>query len=523
MRIPESLASLADLGIIEEVVRPLMSGKEAQVYLVVAGGEHRVAKIYKDAEHRTFKHRAEYTEGRKTRNTRDQRAIGKRTTHGRAQDEAAWRSTEVDTLYRLHRAGVRVPVPYNFIDGVLVMELVTDAAGQPAPRLAEVPLDGAQATAIYDHLLREVVRMLCAGVVHGDLSEFNVLMAADGPVIIDFPQSVDPAHNPNARKLLVRDVGNLHDFVARLVRPAQRRPFAEEMWELYEANGLTPETPLTGRYRASSRAVGHGVGAGAHRRRQSRRAAAAGVSRHQGRAGGSSGAAARGGRPGAAASRAGRGTSRESRGAGGGGGRVTQRSARTYGGRRECEAGRGATAPRRAAPATHVSSSRVGTSDRHIRIRRRSRARQCVRKRRRRGRTRSRCMAADRRYRMSGRRMGADRSCSQTIVRRTRTIVRRMAAGAQPSLRPSPGHTPPSRSHGPPSHAGGQTRAKERPPHKHTAPSRPNAPHTHGQQNVTRASTGDADTRPMQRPDGAPAGTRARRRHRKGPPPTRGF
>jgi RIO kinase 1 len=253
MRIPESLASLADLGIIEEVVRPLMSGKEAQVYLVVASGEQRVAKIYKEAQNRTFKHRAEYTEGRKTRNTRDQRAIGKRTAHGRAQDEAAWRSTEVDTIFSLQRAGVRVPVPYTFIDGVLIMELITDADGNPAPRLGDVALSAEAATAIYDRLLREVVRMLCAGVVHGDLSDFNVLMAADGPVLIDFPQSVDPAHNPNARKLLLRDVNNLHDFVGRFARHQPRLPFAEEMWELYQANGLTPDTPLSGRYRASTR------------------------------------------------------------------------------------------------------------------------------------------------------------------------------------------------------------------------------------------------------------------------------
>ncbi|MDB4965143.1 MAG: hypothetical protein JWN44_832 [Myxococcales bacterium] len=255
MRIPESLASLADLGIIEEVVRPLMSGKEAQVYLVIAGGEQRVAKIYKEAQDRTFKHRAEYTEGRKTRNTRDQRAIGKRSAHGRAQDEAAWRSTEVDTIYRLQRAGVRVPVPYNFIDGVLVMELITDGDGNPAPRLGDIALTAEAATSIYERLLREVVRMLCAGVVHGDLSDFNVLLAADGPVLIDFPQSVDPAQNSNARRLLLRDVNNLHDFVGRFVRQAPRPPYAEEMWDLYEANGLTPETPLSGRYRASTKSA----------------------------------------------------------------------------------------------------------------------------------------------------------------------------------------------------------------------------------------------------------------------------
>ena len=251
MRIPDSLAGLADLGIIEEVVRPLMSGKEAQVYLVIAGGEQRVAKIYKEAQDRSFKHRAEYTEGRRVRNTRDQRAISKRSAHGRAQDEAAWRSTEVNMIYRLQSAGVRVPVPHNFIDGVLIMEMITDADGHPAPRLGDLGWSPESATAVYERLLREVVRMLCAGVVHGDLSDFNVLMGADGPVLIDFPQAVDPAHNQNARKLLLRDVDNLHDFLGRFVRQARRPPYAEEMWDLYQSNGLTPDTPLTGRYRPS--------------------------------------------------------------------------------------------------------------------------------------------------------------------------------------------------------------------------------------------------------------------------------
>lgn len=253
MRIPESLATLAEYGIIQEVVRPLMSGKEAQVYLVIADGEERVAKIYKEAAHRSFKHRAEYTEGRGVRNTRDQRAISKRSTHGRAQDEAAWRATEVNMISRLQSAGVRVPVAYNFIDGVLVMELVKDADGNPAPRLGDLEFTPEAATAIYNILIRDVVKMLCAGVVHGDLSDFNVLLAADGPVLIDFPQAVDSAHNPNARKLLLRDVDNLHDFLSRFVKNVRRLPYAEEMWELYQNNGLTPETPLSGRYQPSAK------------------------------------------------------------------------------------------------------------------------------------------------------------------------------------------------------------------------------------------------------------------------------
>jgi len=251
MRMPDSLANLVDYGIIQEVIRPLMSGKEAQVYLVVSEGEVRVAKVYKEAQARTFKHRAEYTEGRKTRNTRDQRAIAKRTRHGRAQDEAAWRSTEVDMIRRLSDAGVRVPQPHQFIDGVLVMELIKDADGDPAPRLGDLSFGPKQALEIYDDLIGQVVRMLCAGVVHGDLSDFNVLMGAKGPAVIDFPQSVDPASNQNARRLLLRDVANLHRFLARLAPEASRPPYAQEMWELYQGNRLRPDTKLSGGYRVS--------------------------------------------------------------------------------------------------------------------------------------------------------------------------------------------------------------------------------------------------------------------------------
>jgi RIO kinase 1 len=260
MRIPDSLVPLFDYGILEDVVRPLMSGKEAEVYVVVSGGQYRVAKVYKAAQNRTFKHRAEYTEGRKVRNSRDQRAIGKRSKHGRAQDEAAWRSTEVDMIHRLHAAGVRVPIPQHFIDGVLIMELITDADGNPAPRLADLEFDPAGAQVMYQRLLREVQRMLCAGVVHGDLSDFNVLVGAEGPVLIDFPQSVDTAHNANARKLLLRDVDNLHRFLREFVPNARRLPYAEEMWELFQQNAITPDTRLTGRYRpAERRANTHAV------------------------------------------------------------------------------------------------------------------------------------------------------------------------------------------------------------------------------------------------------------------------
>jgi RIO kinase 1 len=259
MRMPGALSSLVEEGIIDEVLRPLMSGKEAQIYLVVAAGKQYVAKIYKEAQNRTFKHRADYTEGRKVRNSRDQRAIDKRSKHGRGQDEAAWRSTEVDMIYRLQAAGVRVPAPYQFIDGVLVMELVTDANGEPAPRLGEIDFTPEQATLVHERLLREVVRMLCAGVVHGDLSDFNVLMGIDGPVIIDLPQAVDPSKNQNARKLLLRDVDNLSRFLRRFVPSARHAPYAEEMWALYESNRLTPETVLRGQYRASQKKADTGA------------------------------------------------------------------------------------------------------------------------------------------------------------------------------------------------------------------------------------------------------------------------
>jgi RIO kinase 1 len=250
MKTPERLETLLDEGIVHEVVRPLMSGKEAQIYVVRVDDDEYVAKVYKEASERTFKHRAAYTEGRRSRNSRDQRAVSKRSRHGRKLDEAAWRSTEVDMIYRLRAAGVRVPEPINFVDGVLVMELVRNAEGEPAPRLGDLSFGADEALAVYRTLIQEVVRMLCAGVIHGDLSDFNVLMGADGPVLIDFPQSVDPAHNQNARKLLLRDVENLHRFLGRFSPDQPLRAYAQEMWALYESNRLKPDSELRGDYRA---------------------------------------------------------------------------------------------------------------------------------------------------------------------------------------------------------------------------------------------------------------------------------
>ncbi|MBT3220994.1 MAG: serine protein kinase RIO [Proteobacteria bacterium] len=252
MRVPQRLVPLMEQGVIQEVVRPLMSGKEAQVYLVVADGMYRVAKVYKEADQRSFKHRAEYSEGRRVRNSRAARAMAKRSSYGREQIEAAWQSAEVDAIYRLTAAGIRVPEPVSFIDGVLVMELICDDEGQPAPRLVDISPDEESAKKLFHYLLQEVVKMLCAGVVHGDLSDFNILMGASGPVFIDFPQAVDAAQNRNAKTLLMRDVKNLTNFLARFVPELRKSQYGEEMWALYAGNNLTPDSRLTGRFRRST-------------------------------------------------------------------------------------------------------------------------------------------------------------------------------------------------------------------------------------------------------------------------------
>ena len=241
MRIPQSLEVLLDEGILQDVLRPLRSGKEAQVYLVLANDQTCVAKVYKDVERRSFQNRGAYTEGRKSRNSRDARAIGKSSRHGRAKGEQAWRSVEVETIYRLQAAGVRVPKPYHFLEGVLVMEFICDEDGHAAKRLGELEFSPEQAKAVLAGLLREVVRMICGGIVHGDLSSFNVLMAADGPVVIDFPQAVDASINRHAHTLLLRDVDNLQDFAAECIPNYKRLPYGEEIWALYEAGELRPD------------------------------------------------------------------------------------------------------------------------------------------------------------------------------------------------------------------------------------------------------------------------------------------
>ncbi len=248
MRTPDRLEPLVEDGLIDTVVRQLMSGKEAMVYVVRRGDETLCAKIYKEATQRSFRQAVDYTENRRVKNTRQARAMAKGTRFGRQAAEAAWQSAEVDALYRLAAAGVRVPKPHNFWDGVLLMELVADAQGDAAPRLNDVSFTADAARAHHATLLKEVVRMLCAGVVHGDLSEFNILLAADGPVIIDLPQAIDAAGNNHAPRMLLRDVANLRDFFGRFAPELLRTQYGAEMWQLYERGVLSTETVLTGRF-----------------------------------------------------------------------------------------------------------------------------------------------------------------------------------------------------------------------------------------------------------------------------------
>jgi RIO kinase 1 len=249
VRPPKRLQSLIDEGLIDTVVRQLMSGKEAMVYVVRCGDETRCAKVYKEADQRSFRQAVDYTENRKVKNSRQARAMAKGTKFGRESQEAAWQSAEVDALFRLANAGVRVPKPHDFQDGVLLMELVTDENGDAAPRLNDVVFTPELARQHHASLIKEVVRMLCAGIVHGDLSEFNILLAADGPVIIDLPQAVDAAGNNHASRMLIRDVNNLRVFFGQFAPDLLRTNFGEEIWDLYQKGALTPDAVLTGNFR----------------------------------------------------------------------------------------------------------------------------------------------------------------------------------------------------------------------------------------------------------------------------------
>ncbi len=248
MKIPKRLQPLVEDGLIDEVIRPLMSGKEADVFIVRCGSDIRCAKIYKDSVKRSFKKAAQYTEGRKVRNSRRARAMEKGSRFGRKQQEETWQNAEVDALYRLARAGVRVPQPYGCFDGVLLMELITDEEGNVAPRLNDVSMSAEQASEDHALVMQYVMRMLCAGLVHGDLSEFNVLVDEDGPVIIDLPQAVDAAANNNARAMLERDIKNMTDYYGLFAPTLLDSHYSQEMWALYEEGDLHPEFPLTGQF-----------------------------------------------------------------------------------------------------------------------------------------------------------------------------------------------------------------------------------------------------------------------------------
>ncbi|EWH03341.1 RIO1 family serine kinase [Halomonas sp. BC04] len=240
---------------VDEVVAQLMSGKEAQVYVVRAGGELRCAKVFKEAKQRSFKQAVQYQEGRKVRNSRQGRAMAKKSRYGQKEQEQAWLNAEVDALYRLAAAEVRVPKPFGFVDGVLLMEMITDAEGFAAPRLDDVTLTAEQARVYYAKVIGDVVRMLCAGLIHGDLSEFNVLLAPDGPVIIDLPQAVDAAGNNSAEMMLERDVNNMRAYFGRYAPELLKTDYGKEIWALYEAGELHPDSKLTGCFAYDTTAV----------------------------------------------------------------------------------------------------------------------------------------------------------------------------------------------------------------------------------------------------------------------------
>jgi len=246
MKIPDRIKPLIEDGIVDDVLRQLKSGKEASVYLVRCGQHVRCAKVYKDALQRTFRQAVEYQEGRKVKNSRRARAMEKGSRYGKQEKESSWQTAEVDALYRLAAVGVRVPKTHGFFEGVLLMDVVEDEDGQPAPRLNDVMMTAEEARTWHAQLIREVVRMLCAGMVHGDLSEFNILLAADGPVIIDLPQAVDAVHNNHAARLLERDVENLADFFGRFAPELLQTNYGKEIWKHYANGELTPDTELTG-------------------------------------------------------------------------------------------------------------------------------------------------------------------------------------------------------------------------------------------------------------------------------------
>ena len=246
MKVPKRLQPLVDDGMVDEVLYQLMSGKEAQVYVVRCGDQARCAKVFKESQKRSFKQAVEYQEGRTVRNTRRARAMSKKTRYGQKEQEDAWLNAEVDALYRLAAAGVRVPEPFGFVDGVLLMDLVTDEDGKAAPRLDDVVFTPEQARDYHSMIIEEVVRMLSAGLIHGDLSEFNVLVEPEGPVIIDLPQAVNAAGNNNAERMLERDVDNMRRYFGKYAPDLLITDYGREIWALYESGDLHPDSELTG-------------------------------------------------------------------------------------------------------------------------------------------------------------------------------------------------------------------------------------------------------------------------------------
>lgn len=255
MKIPKRIQPLVDEGLVDEVLRPLMSGKEAAVFVVRCGDQIRCAKVYKDANMRSFKQAVQYQEGRKVRSSRRARAMEKGSRYGREQQEQSWQQAEVSALAKLADAGVRVPEPYGCFDGVLLMELVTDADGDVAPRLNDVSMSAEQAVEDHAIMMRYIMRMLGVGLVHGDLSEFNVLVDSYGPVIIDLPQAVDAAANNNAGWMLERDVNNMTQYYGQFAPELLTTQFAKEIWALYQAGDFDPEAELTGEYQAPTAAA----------------------------------------------------------------------------------------------------------------------------------------------------------------------------------------------------------------------------------------------------------------------------
>ena len=248
MKTPKRIAPLVEDGLVDEVIRQLMSGKEATVYVVRCGDEVRCAKVYKEANQRSFHQSVVYTEGRKVKNSRRARAMEKGTSYGRKAQEEAWQNAEVDALYRLAAAGVRVPKPYNFHEGVLLMELVTDSEGNAAPRLNDLVLTAEVAREYHRILITQVVRMLCAGIIHGDLSEYNVLVDSTGPVIIDLPQAIDAAANNQACQMLLRDVQNLAAYFGQFAPELLATDYGNEIWSLYQGSQLHPDSLLSGHF-----------------------------------------------------------------------------------------------------------------------------------------------------------------------------------------------------------------------------------------------------------------------------------